>query len=137
MDSVWSKVVTPITQQLPGGIDLSDATVRAGVVDSVVPTIQEQLNSGAGGGSLGTALDGDTSFLNGADPRLTAPFLHGFSDATVTVYWVALGVVLVAFVLSFFLKAAPLRAKSALQENADNDAAEAAQLAASAGATKD
>ena len=96
----------------------------------MVPTIQAQLNSGAGGGSLGTALDGDTSFLNGADPRLTAPFLHGFSDATVTVYWVALAVVLVAFVLSFFLKAAPLRAKSALQENADNDAAEAAQLAA-------
>ena len=35
-----------------------------------------------------------------------------------------------AFVLSWFLKAAPLRAKSALQENADNDAAIAAELAA-------
>jgi hypothetical protein len=42
-------------------------------------------------------------------------------------------VVLVAFVLSFFLKAPPLRAKSALQENADASAAEA-ELAAEAAA---
>jgi hypothetical protein len=48
------------------------------------------------------------------------------------VYWVALLVVAVAFVLSFFLKAAPLRAKSALQENADNEAAIIAQEAAEA-----
>jgi EmrB/QacA subfamily drug resistance transporter len=75
------------------------------------------------GGSVGNALDGDTSFLNGADPRLAAPFLDGFNSATVSVYWVALAVVLVAFILSFFLKAAPLRAKSALQEQADDTAA--------------
>ena len=92
--------------------------------------ILELFQQGQNGGSLGTALDGDTSFLNGSDPRLAAPFLEGFNDATVTVYWVGLGVVLVAFVLSFFLKAAPLRAKSALQENADQDAALAAQAAA-------
>lgn len=82
-----------------------------------------------GGGSVGGALDGDTSFLNGADPRLTAPFLEGFNNATTTIYWVGLAVVLVAFVLSFFLKAAPLRAKSALQENSDNEAAAAALIA--------
>jgi len=81
-------------------------------------------------GSIGTALDGDTSFLNSSDPRLAAPFLEGFNNATVTVYWVGLAVVLVAFVLSFFLKTPPLRAKSALQENSDNEAAAAAQLAA-------
>jgi EmrB/QacA subfamily drug resistance transporter len=80
--------------------------------------------------ALGTALDGDTSFLNSADPRLAAPFLDGFNNATVTVYWVGLAVVLVAFVLSFFLKTPPLRAKSALQENSDNEAALVAQAAA-------
>lgn len=47
-----------------------------------------------------------------------------------TVYWVGLVVVAIAFVLSFFLKTAPLRAKSALQENADNDAALLAVAAA-------
>ena len=82
--------------------------------------------------SIGTALDGNTSFLNGSDPRLAAPFLEGFSNATVSIYWVGLAVVFVAFVLSFFLKAAPLREKSALQENADNEAALLAQNAADA-----
>ena len=84
------------------------------------------------GGESASAVGGDTSFLTGADPRLTAPFLEGFNSATVSVYWVALGVVLLAFILSFFLKTAPLREKSALQESADNDAAVLAQEAADA-----
>jgi hypothetical protein len=52
----------------------------------------------------------------------------------VTVFWVALGIVLLAFVLSFFLKAAPLRQKSAIDEaNDDRLSAElAAQEAAAA-----
>jgi len=85
--------------------------------------------------SVSTALNGDSSFLNGADPRLAAPFLDGFNNAAVSIFWVALGVVLVAFVLSFFLKTSPLREKSALQENADADAASAAQAAATAAGT--
>jgi len=85
--------------------------------------------NGQGGGAA-NALDGDTSFLNTADPRLAAPFLEGFTNATVSVFWVSLAVVLVAFVLSFFLKATPLREKSALQENADDEAALLAQHAA-------
>jgi EmrB/QacA subfamily drug resistance transporter len=83
------------------------------------------------------ALDGNTSFLNTADRRLAAPFLDGFANAAVTVFWVALAVVLVAFVLSFFLKATPLRQKSAIDEAADDaraavaaDAALSAQAAA-------
>ncbi len=80
--------------------------------------------------SIGDSLNGDSSFLNGADPRLTAPFLQGFNDAAVSIFWVGLGVVLLAFVLSWFLKTAPLRAKSALQENAENEAAAVAQAAA-------
>ncbi|MGX5681130.1 MDR family MFS transporter [Schumannella luteola] len=131
MDTVWSKVVDPIVANLPAGVDLSDATVRSGIVDQAVPTVQDALASGSADTSqLGNSLNGDTSFLTGADHRLTAPFLDGFNDATVTVYWVGLVVVLIAFVLSFFLKTQPLRAKSALQENAENEAAIAAQLAA-------
>jgi EmrB/QacA subfamily drug resistance transporter len=74
-------------------------------------------------GSAGSALDGDTSFLVGANHDLAAPFLTGFADATVTVFWVSFAVVAVAFVLSWFLKAPPLRAKSALQERTDAQAA--------------
>ena len=42
-----------------------------------------------------------------------------------TIFWVGALVVLLAFVLSFFLKATPLREKSAMQEAADDRAADA------------
>jgi len=92
-----------------------------------------ELLAGAQGGdtsSVSESLNGDSSFLNGADPRLSAPFLQGFNDAAVSIFWVGLAVVLVAFVLSWFLKATPLRSKSALQENAEAEAAVQAQRAA-------
>jgi hypothetical protein len=76
---------------------------------------------------VGDSLNADSSFLNGADSRLTAPFLQGFNDAAVSIFWVALMVVLVAFALSWLLKPTALRAKSALQENSDNEAATEAQ----------
>jgi EmrB/QacA subfamily drug resistance transporter len=90
------------------------------------------LQSAQGGdtSAVSDSLNGDSSFLNGADPRLSAPFLQGFNDAAVSIFWVALGVVLVAFVLSWFLKTSPLRDKSALQENAENEAAVEAKAAA-------
>ncbi|AJM77121.1 MDR family MFS transporter [Rathayibacter toxicus] len=71
--------------------------------------------------AIGTALNGDTSFLSRANRALSAPFLTGFNDATIIVFWVCLSVVLLAFALAWFLRTPPLRAKSALQE-AHNDA---------------
>lgn len=73
---------------------------------------------------IGGALSGDSSFLKGVDPRLSFPFLEGFANATVTVFWVSLAVIVVAFILSFFMKAQPLRMKSALQEQTESDHAE-------------
>ncbi|GMA29134.1 MDR family MFS transporter [Arenivirga flava] len=99
---------------------LQDPEVLA---DPANAAILQLLQGGAS--SAGGALNGDTSFLIGADPRLTAPFLDGFAQATTAVYWIGLAVILVAFVLSFFLKATPLREKSALQEAADERAAAA------------
>jgi len=125
MTEVYDPIVQNITASLPPGIDLSDDTVRSGVVDQVVANLPADFGSGGGSGDVGGAIATDSSFLNGADPHLAAPFLQGFNDATVTIYWVALAVVLVAFVLSFFLKATPLRAKSAAQEAADEQASEA------------
>jgi EmrB/QacA subfamily drug resistance transporter len=129
MAEVYDGIVDPVLAQLPPGLDLADDQVRSGVLDTVVPQVQEAL-AGAGAGGAGTSLEGDTSFLTGADGRLTAPFLDGFASAASTVYTVSLAVVLVAFVLSFFLKTPPLRTKSAIEEVADDDAAIAAQLAA-------
>ena len=105
-------------QQVPAEpIDFSNADQRAQVVAEAVPTVQAQLEKGDG--ASGSSEINDTSFLNSADPRLSKPFLVAFNSSAVQVYWVALVVVLVAFVLSLFFKTPPLRAKSALQEAAD------------------
>ncbi|KQX05285.1 MULTISPECIES: MDR family MFS transporter [unclassified Leifsonia] len=128
METIYTPIVTPIQAQLPAGVDLSDDAQRAQVVSQVAPTVQEQLESGTGG-SFGSSTLDDTSFLNGADPRLAKPFLYGFNASAVQVYWVALFVVLIAFVLTLFFKAPPLRAKSALQEAADDKAEAAAAQA--------
>ncbi|WP_307217116.1 MDR family MFS transporter [Microbacterium sp. SORGH_AS_0888] len=130
---------TALTEKLPVAtvasdgtvsLDFSDATARAAFVDSVVPEFEDKLAQGTGGGSFDSSAMNDTSFLNGADPRLTKPVLVGFNDSTIVVYRVALGVVLLAFLLSLFFRTPPLRAKSALQEAADDAAAMSAQAAA-------
>ncbi|WP_156998840.1 MDR family MFS transporter [Agromyces terreus] len=79
--------------------------------------------------AIGTALDTDSSFLLGADPRLAEPFLVGFNDATVSVYWLGLVISVLAFIVAWFVPALPLRQVSAMQEEADASAAEAAAVA--------
>lgn len=114
MEAIYDPLVAQVTAQLPPGVDLADDAARGEVVDRLVESFGDGLPSG--GGSLGSSLNGDTSFLNTADHALSAPFLDGFATATVTVFWLAAAVVAVAFVLSFFLRAQPLREKSGVQE---------------------
>lgn len=89
-----------------------------------------KLLQGGDPSAIASALDGDTSFLSQADQALSMPFLVGFAEAAVTVYWVSFIVMVIAFILSWFLKPAPLRQKSAMQEMADEDAALLAERAA-------
>lgn len=89
---------------------LQDPAVQA---DPANARILEALQDPSG---LGTALNDDSSFLTGADPRLTAPFLDGFANATSTVFLVGMAVVLVAFVLTLFFRTPPLRQRSAMEE---------------------
>jgi MFS family permease len=63
-------------------------------------------------------ISGDSSFLTGLDERLARPFLMGFADSAVVVFEWAAAVVAVAFVMSWFIKVAPLRDKSAAAESA-------------------
>ncbi|WP_241492190.1 MDR family MFS transporter [Microbacterium testaceum] len=100
-------------------LDFSDAGQRAAFVDTVATTLEDQFSAGDENTSIGDSTLDDTSFLVGADARLTKPFLVGFNSSAVTVYWVAMSVVLLAFVLSLFFRTPPLRSKSALQEAAD------------------
>jgi len=106
----------------------ADPAVQANPANAAI--LQVLQNAQTDPSSLGTALSGDTSFLVGADSRLSLPFVDAWANATSTVFLVCLGVVAVAFILSFFLKATPLRQKSALEEAAADDAAVKAQLAA-------
>ncbi|MGN7800293.1 MDR family MFS transporter [Leifsonia sp. 22587] len=147
MDQIYNKIVDPIEKQAQAQaheagvqqavaqgvpqavaeqkvpaepIDFSNADQRKQVVDAVVPTVSDKLKSADSGSS--SADVNDTSFLNDADKRLSKPFLVAFNASAVTVYWVAMIVVLIAFILSLFFKTPPLRAKSALQEAADDKA---------------
>ncbi len=109
-------------------LDFTKQDVRAHVVDQVAPVIEQKLKAATGTSSVGgsSALN-DTSFLKGANPNLTKPFLTGFTTSTIVIYWVALMVVLLAFVLALFFKTPPLRMKSALQEAADNESERVAE----------
>ena len=105
-------------------VDWSDAAQRAYSVDRIVPTIVARLQQGTSGVSSAATATNDTSYLNGADPRLTRPFLNGFNASTVGIYRVGLLVLLLAFVITWFFRVPPLRQRSALQEQADQAAAE-------------
>jgi EmrB/QacA subfamily drug resistance transporter len=101
-------------------VDWSDKAQRTYWVDQLVPEMKKTLDKGDSKASSGSSTSvSDTSFLNGASPALTKPFMTGFTQAIVVIYWVGVGVLLLAFVLSLFFKAPPLRRVSALQEQAD------------------
>jgi EmrB/QacA subfamily drug resistance transporter len=111
-------------------LDFSDPDDRAAFVDTLVPTLLDRFADGGGDSSIDDSTIDDTSFLVGADPRLSKPLLVAFNDSAVAVYWVAMWVVIVAFILSLFFRTPPLREKSALQEAVDDDTALSAQRAA-------
>ena len=91
------------TQQMAGGL----------LAASQNPDLFDQLS--ANGPDLST----DSSFLTNLDPRVARPFLMGFADSAVAVFVSAAAVVAIAFALSWFIKALPLRTKSAAEEAAE------------------
>ncbi|HEY3338486.1 MAG TPA: DHA2 family efflux MFS transporter permease subunit [Propionicimonas sp.] len=107
-------------------VNWADPVQRWAMVDTLTPTLVTAIKSGdTGDTNVKTdSSTSDTSFLTGADPRLTKPFMVGFSDSVKTIYWVGLVVMLVAFVVALFFKVPPLRTRSALQEKSDNAALE-------------
>lgn len=138
MKQLWTPIVEPLQASTGGAVDFSNADQRKAVVDQAVPKLLEAFNAEKpSGDSTSTA---DTSFLTGADARLIKPFREGFNASAVPLYWIALGIILVAFILALFFKVPPLRERSALQERADAegtiddlevDAVHAADLAGS------
>ncbi|WP_237200863.1 MDR family MFS transporter [Rothia nasimurium] len=99
-------------------VDWSDQAQRSYWVNQLAPSIAEQLASTSTEGASSGVSTSDTSYLIGADARLTRPFMVGFNASTLSVYWVGFLVTVLAFVLALFFKTPPLRTASGLQENA-------------------
>lgn len=102
-------------------VDWSDEAQRSYWVDQLTPTLAEQISSTSTDGEESGVSTSDTSYLTGADARLTRPFMVGFNASTLSVYWVAFFATVMAFVLALFFKTPPLRAASGLQENAQGN----------------
>jgi hypothetical protein len=79
----------------------------------------------------------DTGFLHGMNKVLSRPFLTGFSTAMDTVFLFGACVLVIAFVLSLFMKEVPLRMMSGMQAAAAAAAATDASVPDAAGATHD
>lgn len=100
-------------------VNWANASQRSYYVDKLTPALVKSLKSESSGTSSTNSSTSDTSFLNGADQRLSKPFKVGFNTSVVTIYWIGLGVILLAFVISLFFRVPPLRRTSALQQRAD------------------
>ena len=86
---------------------------------AIIQSMMNAQNGSGAGAGLGDKISTDSSFLTNLDPRLAKPFLIGFADSSIPVFLWAAVIVGVAFVISFFIKATPLRDKSAAQEAAE------------------
>jgi EmrB/QacA subfamily drug resistance transporter len=102
-------------------VDWSNPSQRWSMVTQLTPTLVAAIQSGDSSSSdvKTDTTTSDTTFLNGADPRLTKPFMVGFNDSVVTIYWFGLAVMLLAFGITLFYRVPALRTRSALQEKSD------------------
>ncbi|MGX7823928.1 MDR family MFS transporter [Actinokineospora sp. 24-640] len=96
---------------------LADPAVRA---DPVNAPVFDAVASGGHGGVLN-----DSSFLLQIDPRLALPFQQGFTESIQLVFLVGAGVMVLAFVVSLFIKEIPLRMHTATQAAALAESGEA------------
>ena len=73
--------------------------------------------------SSGSGTLNNTSFLNSFDPAIAHPFRVGFTEALNVAFLVGACILVIAFVLSFFIREVPLRMHAAaFSEDADDAA---------------
>ena len=96
------------------------AALRSPVGDAAAnQAFISQMKAGAATGDAASGFSNalnDSSFLNLIDPRLARPFLVGFSDAMSTVFLVASGLLVFAFIASLFLPHVELRSAESFQK---------------------
>lgn len=121
MSILFSQVVDKIQSAF------QDSSVRNGLMEAMgdKAVLADPANAGilevlsSEGGAGAANFTNDSSFLIGADDRLTLPFRMGFVDSSLSVFLLAGIIIAVAFVISWFIKEIPLREKSASQEAAE------------------
>ncbi len=116
--SVTEKIVDAFRRpEVASGISdaLSDPRVAADPVNSEILGVLQS------GGSAADVTN-DSSFLIGADERLTLPFRIGFVESSLNVFLTAGVIIGIGFVISWFIKEIPLRNKSASEEAAEEAA---------------
>jgi EmrB/QacA subfamily drug resistance transporter len=119
-----SILFSQVTDKITAAFERPD--VAAGIGEALQdPAVQgDSANSGildifASGPGAASGVTEDSSFLIGADERLTLPFRIGFTESALTVFLIAGIIIGVGFVISWFIKEVPLRDKSASQEAAE------------------
>jgi EmrB/QacA subfamily drug resistance transporter len=125
--------ISILFNRLPEAIKgaLGNKEVQAGIAEAAADPSLSQKEAGMAQGLLAaiknpslldqssqTNLSESSSFLTGLDKRLARPFLMGFAESAVTVFMSAAFVVAIAFAITWFIKAEPLREKSAAAEAA-------------------
>ena len=116
--SVTEKIVDAFRRpEVASGISdaLSDPQVAANPVNSEILGVLQS------GGSAADVTN-DSSFLIGADERLTLPFRIGFVESSLNVFLTAGVIIGIGFIISWFIKEIPLRNKSASEEAAEEAA---------------
>lgn len=116
--SVTEKIVDAFRRpEVASGISdaLSDPRVAANPVNSEILGVLQS------GGSAADVTN-DSSFLIGADERLTLPFRIGFVESSLNVFLTAGVIIGIGFIISWFIKEIPLRNKSASEEAAEEAA---------------
>ncbi len=120
-----SILFSQVTQKVVGAFD--DPITQAGIAEALADrSVTSDPANAAIIGILQNGAEGareitvDSSFLIGADDRLTLPFRVGFVESSLGVFLLATVFVGVAFVISFFIKEIPLRDKSAAQEASES-----------------
>lgn len=93
----------------------TDPAFRAALAAN--PQQAQMLKAGSSG-----ALE-NTQFLTKIDPVLAHPFLEGFAGSLSSIFFIAAGIMVIAFVVTFFLPELALRTTSGAQEQARLDAA--------------
>jgi len=112
--AVMKQIWEPLVAQVKTQIDVNDPAARQAAADATADAVIAQLKTADGAST--SEQSSDTSFLNGADSRLTHPFLDGFAHSAVAVFRIGISVIVLSLILTFFFKVPPLRARSALQE---------------------